>query len=315
MNVASSNGNFICPDCNENVSILKEGLCDKCRRRKNILKEKYIPFINLSEKEKEKVIKSRTSSNKYLENKKKKEDKVKKQKQTRKLNKHNIKIKELEEEVNNNLKLAYEKLNINTEPKYVLSLYNPVIVLDLIDTIYSYDKQEFENQKAIVTKKIDTIDKYIIDILHNIEHLDINDDEQQLYESKKIKILREIRRDLKNKEKSIQMCKKFFNSLCIDKTKLNDIKKDLNNYVNAIDSQYYNPYVEEPKTDKKILGLHKYRCSSKICSSKTNRKILFYKKEVTANNTDDAKNKFIELIRADYGEDSVWEKIYTEFIN
>ena len=42
---------FKCPHCGNKVSILKDGLCGTCYRRKRIMKDKYIPFLELSEKE------------------------------------------------------------------------------------------------------------------------------------------------------------------------------------------------------------------------------------------------------------------------
>ena len=59
----------ICPDCMEEVEILKEnGLCPTCSRRKAIMKEKYIAIKSLSEKDRKRILKLRESSKKLILN-------------------------------------------------------------------------------------------------------------------------------------------------------------------------------------------------------------------------------------------------------
>ena len=71
---------FKCPHCGNKVSILKDGLCGTCYRRKRIMKDKYIPFLELSEKEQKEIIKMREYSQKYLEKSKKNKVKTKNKK-------------------------------------------------------------------------------------------------------------------------------------------------------------------------------------------------------------------------------------------
>ena len=46
----------------------------------------------------------------------------------------------------------------------------------MINIILYYDKEKCDLQKSMITKRIDTIDKYIIDVLHNIENAEFDDD-------------------------------------------------------------------------------------------------------------------------------------------
>lgn len=304
---------FKCPHCDNKVSILKEGLCETCYRRKRIMKDKYIPFLELSEKEQKEIIKMREYNQKYLEKSKKNKVKSKKVKE-QKTSKNNIQEK-LEKEINQNLLEAYKKLDIDKNNLDVNIVNDINSILDVINIILYYDKEKCDLQKSIITRRIDTIDKYIIDILHNIENVEFDDDNDLLLESKKVQILRRIRRQYKNKEKSLQMSKKFFQCISANTDKLNDIKKELNSFIGALDSRYYNPYVEEPKSDRKILGLHKFKCACKVTSSQTERKILKFNEVILATGTDDARNKVIEILREKYGSDVVWTTIYINFIN
>ena len=313
--VKLDNGNFTCPHCNTNVSILKEGLCETCFRRKSRLKERYVPFINLSQKEQEEVLRQRKYNKKVNEKSKKTKERIKKSNETKQKNKLNNLQVELEKEINENLSNAYKKLDIEEIDSNINVINDVNTILNMLNIILYYDKSKCESQKNLVSNKIATIDKYIIDILHNIENSEFEDDELHSHESKKIYILRQIRRDLKNKEKALEMSKKFFNLINPNKDKLNDMKKDLNCFINALDNHYYNPYVEEPKSDKKILGLHKFRCECKVTSSTTDRKVLQHNEVIIASNSDDAKNKMIEKLREKYGNDVVWTTIYTNFIN
>lgn len=307
---------FKCPHCGNKVSILKDGLCGTCYRRKRIMKDKYIPFLELSEKEQKEIIKMREYNQKYLEKSKKNKVKTKNKKiKEQKINKNNDIQEKLEKEINQNLLEAYKKLDIDKNDLDIDVINDINSILDIINIILYYDKEKCDLQKSMITKRIDTIDKYIIDVLHNIENAEFDDDKDLLLESKKIQILRRIRRQYKNKEKSLQMSKKFFQCISANTDKLNDIKKELNCFITALDSRYYNPYVEEPKCDKKILGLHKFKCTCKVTSSQTERKILKFNEVVLAKNTDDARNKVIEILREKYGNDVVWTTIYINFVN
>lgn len=307
---------FKCPHCGNRVSILKEGLCETCYRRKRIMKDKYVPFLELSEKEQKEILKTRQYNQKYLEKSKKNKIKTKNKKtKEQKANKNNDMQEKLEKEINQNLLEAYKKLEIDKNDLDINIVNDVNSILNIVNILLYYDKEKCDLQKSIITKRIDTIDKYIIDILHNIENTEFDDDNELLIESKKVQILRRIRRQYKNKEKSLQMSKKFFQCICANTDKLNDIKKELNSFIGALDSKYYNPYVEEPKSDKKILGLHKFKCTCKITSSQTERKILKFNEVVLATGTDDARNKVIEILREKYGSDVVWTTIYINFIN
>lgn len=308
-----NNSLFKCPHCGNNVSILKEGLCETCYRRKRLMKDKYVPFLELSESEQKKILKTREYNQRFLEKAKNNKIKNQKVKEVKIKNDNNMQEK-LEKEINQNLTDAYKKLNIDSNLN--IDIVNDVnSVLNIVNIILYYDKEKCESQKSIISKKIDIIDKYIIDILHNIENADFDNDNILLHESKKVQILRNIRRQYKNKEKSLQISKKLFQLLNVNVDKLNDIKKDLNCFIGALDTRYYNPYVEEPKSDKKILGLHKFRCECKLTSSQTNRKVLKFSEVILATGSDDAKDKTIQALREKYGNDVVWTTIYTNFIN
>ena len=310
-----NNEKFKCPHCNNTVSVLKEGLCLTCYRRKHILKDNYIPFINLSQREQKEILKQREYNKKFNKKVNEAKRKTNKSKKAKVTSKCNDRIN-LEKEINNNLVNAYKKLNIEEKDNSNVNIIDDVnTILNMINIILYYDKNKCETQKSLISKKIDVIDKYIIDILHNIENSKFGDDEIHSHESKKIYILRQIRRDLKNKEKALEISKKFFNLINPDKDRLNDMKKDLNCFINALDDHYYNPYVEQPKSDEKILGLHKFRCECKVTSPTTNRKIIKYSEMITASNSYDAESKLIENLRQKYGEDVIWSTIYVNFIN
>lgn len=303
----------ICPDCMEEVEILKEnGLCPTCSRRKAIMKEKYIAIKSLSEKDRKRILKLRESSKK-LYNKNKKEEKPQEIKEIKSRNRNEELHKELEKEILENLENAYKKLNVeeDVEMDVVTDLNN---VLNVINTLTYYDAKKAEDQKQLVTKKIDIIDKYMIDIQHNIEHKDFDDDEGLLLEAKKQNILRDIRRKLKDKEKSLTISKKFFKTINRDLTRLGDIKKDITGFMKSMEVEMYNPYVENPKSDIKILGLHKYRCECQITSSTTNRKVIKISEIIHGKNPDNVKDELIKILRNRYGQDVIWTNITTHFI-
>lgn len=57
----------VCPDCGKESEITSQGICEKCRTRKANAKHRnreYIPYINLSEKDKKKIDNMQTSNSK-----------------------------------------------------------------------------------------------------------------------------------------------------------------------------------------------------------------------------------------------------------
>lgn len=300
-----------CPDCLLQVEKLKEnGLCPICSKRKSIMKEKYVAFKTLPEKDKERIIKQRESSKKLYDAR----SHIDKVINTKPKESKNEKLhKELEKEINENLEMAYSKLNLG-ETENLDKISDLKMILEIINILVYYDEKKLTEQKQILNRKIDTIDKYMIDIQHNIEHLKFNDDEALLLEAKKQNIIRDIRRNLKNKENTLELAKKFFKTINRDISRLNDIKDNITGFIKAIETEKYNPYVENPKSDHKILGLHKFRCSCQVTSPTTNRKVLKESGVVDGKDSDNAKEEFIKILRKKHGEGVVWTTIQTTFL-
>ena len=301
----------ICPDCLEEVEILTtSGLCRTCNRRKSIMKENYIAIKALPEKDRVRILKLRENSKKNYNKIKEQEDLP--NKEIDKKDSEDL-YKTLEKEISENLDTAYKKLNLPEESSMDVSsdLKN---ILSLINVLLYYDAKKADEQKQTISKKIEVIDKYMIDIQHNIEHKSFDDDEGLLLEAKKQNIIREIRRDLKDKEKSLLISKKFFKLINRDVTKLNDTKREITGFMKSMETEMYHPYVENPKSDYKILGLHKFRCECQVTSLHTQRKILKISEIVTGKDSDNAKEEFIKLLRERYGQEVVWTSIKTTFI-
>lgn len=301
-----------CPDCMLQVEKIKEnGLCPACSKRKSIMKEKYIAFKALPEKDKERILKQRESSKKLYKAKSFVEKNLNKKAKT--VNKVEKLHKELEKEIKENLEIAYSKLNLG-ETENLDKISDLKMILEIINILVYYDEKKLTEQKQILNRKIDTIDKYMIDIQHNIEHLEFDDDEKLLLEAKKQNIIRDIRRNLKNKENTLELAKKFFKTINRDISRLNDIKDNITGFIKAIETEKYNPYVENPKSDHKILGLHKFRCSCQVTSPTTNRKVLKESGVVDGKDSDNAKEEFIKVLRKKHGEGVVWTTIQTTFL-
>lgn len=308
---------LICQGCLEEVDSFKDEkqyLCSTCYRRKRRMGEKYIAVRDLPEKEKVKLLNKRKYDKAYLENKAKSKIRNEKIKQTKLENKY----KEMDEEIEQNLKDAFKKIQIDESIIKEATIEDKTKKLDevvnMIDEILNFDKAKAEEQKAEVNKKVSTIDNYIIDILHTLENTDLEDEDTILREGIKIIKLRKIRREYKNEEKVIMLKKKAFLAINKDTVKLNDSRKEIQSFKCSLSSKFYNPYVENPNNDDRILGLHKYRCQCKVTSSTTERKIIQFNEIVKAKNQEEAKQKVIEIIRERHGEDVVWTTIYASFI-
>lgn len=307
-----ANKNLICQECLQEVERFREEcICDICYNRRKRMGSKYIPFKNLTDKQKSDLLKSREYNKKYL---KRKSIENKTNEEIVNSFDHNV----MKEEINSNLKEAFKKVELDEEiiqdDNTNSKINNLNYLLEVLNEISDFDKTKIEEQKAKVNKKISVIDNYIIDILHNLENTDLDDRESILYEGTKVIMLRKIRRKYKNEEKVLILKKKAFLSINKDLVKLNDAKKEIQSFKNSLNNHFYNPYVENPNNDDRILGLHKYRCQCKITSLNTDRKVIQFNEIIKAKSQDDAKEVAIQLLREKYGESVIWTKMYISFI-
>lgn len=308
--MADENNKLICQECLSEVERFKEdNICDTCFKRKIRMGSKYIPFKNLSDKDKSDILKSREYNRKRI---------LKDKETTERLKSVSIKIDygNLKDEINTNLTNAFNKLNIDNKIPDINKEENEENnseinkldeLLEIIEEISNFDKNKIEERKAQVNKKVSTIDNYIIDILHNLENLELDEDDKILEEAKKIIILRNIRREYKNEEQTLILKKKAFLNIK-DPTRLSDIKKEIQSFKRSMKTKHYNPYVENPKNDR-ILGEHKFRCQCDALSNNTERKVVKFNEVIKAKNQEDAKNKVVEKLRDQYGNSVVWSKI------
>ena len=90
--------------------------------------------------------------------------------------------------------------------------------------------------------------------------------------------------------------------------------KDIDLFINSVKYKIYNKIVESPKSDKKLLGLFKFRVTCDIVSNSTNRKILKINEVVQGKNKDDAKEVIIQSLKTRYGDDVIWSRMKINFL-
>ena len=321
---------MICKDCGANVEkiLISEGICDSCLRRKKYMKEKYIPLKTLPEKELNKIL----SQRKYAKNHINKVKERRNLKNTLENEDNNdiigidlktekeqileVNMDDLEKELLDNITQAFEKSNLDDEI-LIKNNYNELeIILKAIESINynTLSQEDYETKREVIRKKVDVLDKYIIDILHNLEIIDINDTEKQIIEVKKLARLRKIRREFKNRYELLRYLHTFSDLM---KKEDNGIKfsktcKSGEMFLNSIKYKIYNKVVENPeskKAEKKLLNLRTYEITCDVVSSQTNRKIIKYLKFVEASSKDEAIEIAKDLIKQQYGNDSIWSKM------
>lgn len=306
-----------CPDCNTEIDY--EGLCSSCKRRKAILKDKYQPLKDLPIEQREKLLTQRKYSIKYNQ-------KHKKEKQTasvlgKDLNKvfKKVNMEEINSEVLKNISSAFEKSDLDQDILIKNDYSELETILKAIETINynTISEEDYELKREKIRKKVDILDKYIIDILHNLESIPIDDTENQIIEVKKLAQLRKIRREFKNRYELLKYIHSFTKLLQDEKGyNFSKICKEGEMFLNSIKYKIYNKIVESPTTKKanmKLLNLRNYNVTCDIVSAKTNRKIIKFSKVIEATTKEDAGERAKALIKEEYGEDSVWSKLKVNY--
>lgn len=294
-----------CTDCGSTTEKLVDGLCRSCRMRKANLKDRYIPLKDLDEKQRSKIEAMRNNSQKYYN--KKANDKN----NTMETKTEDVNIDDLKNEIFGNLKLAFEKSELDDK----IVIENNYDELDSIIKALQVlikkqvTKDSYEKERENIRKKVDILDKYIIDVLHNLESIDIENTNEQIIEVKKLALLRKIRRELKNLDEITKYTYTLSNLVSNSESRFPKICKEAELFLNSVKYKLYNKIIESPKNDKKLLGLHKYTVTCSVVSSTTNRKIIKVTKQLEGTSNNDVKEKFIEELKTQYGDDVIWSKM------
>lgn len=319
---------MICNDCGKetekvysNNKFSKDKICRSCYQRLNILKERYKPYNLLSDEERHKIDLQRKNNSTYNKRKSKSNNKSlsnKKSSLNDKIGLNEIQIDinqdQLKEEIENNIKEAFKKVNLN-DTLEMNNDYNELrSILSIISIIQeNKNKEQINNKREILRKKVDVLDKYIIDILHDLESIELDNKEKQLLAAKKLSIIRKFRREIKNKEETLKLIMKFKKLIPSQDEHLDNYKKEVNNFLRATEGKIYNRMVEDSKNDNKLLGIRRYRLECSVASNTIqNRKIVKVSEIVQATDPDSAREKFISILRERYGEEVLWDKIRIE---
>lgn len=297
---------MICNDCEKEYNeTLKNGICHSCSIRKGLQKEKYIPYKELPEEEKIKLESRRKySSDIYHKNKEKMEF---------------SNNEELDELIDNDT-IEYIKkgfieagLDETIDIDYDLDLLKSFV--SLFQNIGKpIKKEEYDKQRQDLSKKIRVFDKYVEDILHDLENLSFVEDVdevhklEQLY-GKKLRIIRTYRRRFRNKDEILRLTYKLQNLLIKPEIKITDTLNEIVGFIRAIENGFYNRAVEDSRDNKKLLGLFKFRCNCDIVSNTSDRKIIKINEIVQAKDQNEAKENLINVLRNRYGESVIWSKV------
>lgn len=319
---------LICNDCGKSVDKVytnnkfsRSHICRSCYQRLNILKENYKPYNSLSEQEKHKIDAQRKNNSTYNKRKSKGNEKSLSNKNISlndKIGLNEIEInidqEKLKGEIENNIKEAFKKVNLD-ENIEVNNDYNELrSILNIISIIQeNKNKEQVNAKREILRKKVDVLDKYIIDILHDLESIEPDNTEKQLLAAKKLSIIRKFRREIKNKEETLKLIMKFKKLVPSQDEHLDNYKKEVNNFLRATEGKIYNRMVEDSKNDNKLLGIRKYRLECSVASNTIqDRKIVKVNEVVQATDPDSAREKFISILRDRYGTEVLWDRIRIE---
>lgn len=314
---------MICSHCGKETDkaflINKDNVCRSCKQRASILKDKYIPYNNLSQEEKIKIDNQRKYNSTYNKRKSTTNDKSLVEEIINPndlLNEieNNIDNSELRNEVTNNIKDAFKKVGLDEEIDVNNNYDELRTILKIISVIQeNRDKEQVNIKRENLRKKVDVLDKYIIDILHDLESIEPDNIEKQLLAARKLSIIRKYRRELKNKDETLKLVMKFKKLVPSQDEHLNNYKKEVNNFLHATEGKIYNRMVENSKNDNKLLGIRKYRLECSIASNTIkDRKIIKVSEVVQETDPDSAREKFISILRERYGEGVLWDRIRIE---
>lgn len=310
---------MICNDCGKETNKIysnnrfsKNKLCRSCYQRLCILKEKYIPYNLLSEEQRHKIDLNRKNNSTYNKRKVKDNDKSLSNKNISL--KAKIKLNKLQENIENNIKEAFKKVNlddkviIDNDYKELRSILDIIIILQ-----DNSNKEKINKEREILRKKVEVLDKYIIDILHDLESIEEDNEEEQLLAAKKLSTIRKIRREIKNKEETLKLGLKFRKLVSGPSDQLESFKKEVNNFLRATEGKIYNRMVENPKNDNKLLGIKRYSLECNIISNQVqDRSIVKVREIITSTSPEQAKENFISILRNRYGDSVIWDNIKIE---
>lgn len=319
---------MLCSHCGKEVDKIfpignkfKENVCRSCKQRASILKDKYIPYNLLSQEEKNKIDSQRRYNSTYNKRKTNTNEKSLANenislKDLNLLNRIEIKLdqEELKNEIVNNIKEAFKKVNLDDEIEVDNDYSELRTILNIISIIQeNKNKEQVNAKREILRKKVDVLDKYIIDVLHDLESIEPDNEEKQLLAAKKLSILRKYRRELKNKDETLKLIMKFKKLIPSQDEHLQNYKKEVNNFLKATEGKIYNRMVENSVNDNKLLGLRRYRLECSVASNTIqDRKIVKVTETVQATDPDSAREKFIGILRERYGESVLWDRIRIE---
>ena len=319
---------MICSDCGKEVEKVysndrfsRSNLCRSCHQRLNILKENYKPYNSLSEDEKHKIDVQRKNNSTYNKRKSQNNDKslVDKNKALNDeigLNEIHIEVDqdELKKEIESNIREAFKKVSLDDNIEMNNDYNELKSILNIISIMQdNKNKEQINSKREILRKKVDVLDKYIIDILHDLESIESDNEEKQLLAAKKLSIIRKFRREIKNKEETLKLIMKFKKLVPSQDEHLDNYKKEINNFLRATEGKIYNRMVEDSKNDNKLLGIRRYRLQCSVASNTIqNRKIIKVNEIVQATDPDSAREKSISILRDRYGESVLWDRIRIE---